>query len=295
MAGRRRPSRAWGRARGRRSRGASSPRPPPRPTAGGRGSRAPTRSAGARRRSPAASPSDLADDVPEDPLRAERALEVARDEVVVERLQDRSLRGERTAELGGSAAKHVAQERARPLRDHRPRSGPAIIAHETVRRTIVAAPSLRHWTRARRTLVERWIESVQPQEPRLQIPRKRLQVRSRFRRPKRGESEAVEPVLGFAFEGEAVQQLRRVGKKERRLEVPRSRRKCGAQEIAVAQAEELRPLPPVEADADLAQRLERGAVARLRPPRALGHRAQLSALPREEDDDLARLPEVVRA
>ena len=105
----------------------------------------------------------------EDALRAQVALQMARHEVLVKALQDgqppvgTARRGRRRA------PEHLVQEGARRHGQHRARGGPAIIAHEAVGRIVVPERPAGERAAAARAAVERRVDTVQPQQPGLEV------------------------------------------------------------------------------------------------------------------------------
>jgi hypothetical protein len=98
--------------------------------------------------------------------------------------------------------------------------------------------------RAARAAVERRIEPVQPQQPGLEVaPRSAGLVPASVACTTR-EREAVDLLLGLALRAEGVEQLRAARQEERGVEAALAGAERGAQELGLAQAQEVRSLRP---------------------------------------------------
>jgi hypothetical protein len=134
---------------------------------------------------------------------------------------------------------------------------------------------------------------VQLQQPGLEIAREHLGRTPVLGRPDHRDRQAVDVVLGLAFGAEGVQQLGEIRERQRVLEPAAAGEERRPQQLAAAQAKQLGPLSAIESRTHLAQGLEGRLVAAPLAARTAGHRAQLAALARQQDHDLARLAQLV--
>src|SRR5262249_46078065 len=120
---------------------------------------------------------------------------MARDQLLMEALEAGGVTRSSRPQLRRRRPEERLQQAPRPLPPVRTRRGPAIIAHEAARRTVVDERPRADRTAAAGAAVERRIQAVQLEQPRLEVTREQGDGPALGTRADDGDGQPVHRVL----------------------------------------------------------------------------------------------------